>query len=179
VLGAKNPSDTNEDQRDVQQSCLNAYFWPGLAREILDDLGHNIISVGSGREALRQLLHQDFEGFLMGAGFDPLEIDLGWQVSQITIEDLRLSKEEANIARMQALTDSIIKSNIGAGIMIAFGPAWGILLNVLIYLPLVGWLWKAPYGPKFRKDQASPLPFRSRGKGGVRYLSKFLWTNWV
>jgi len=41
---------------------------------------------------------------------------------------------------------------VGGGILLALGPAHGILLNVLIYLPLVWWLWKAPYGPRFRKE---------------------------
>lgn len=51
---------------------------------------------------------------------------------------------------------------VGAGIMLAFGPKLGIMLNALIYLPLVWWLWKAPYGPKFRKDKsAPPRPIRS------------------
>jgi MFS family permease len=45
---------------------------------------------------------------------------------------------------------------VGAGIMLAFGPAWGILLNVLIYLPLVWWLWKAPYGSAFKQNKSSP-----------------------
>jgi MFS family permease len=42
---------------------------------------------------------------------------------------------------------------VGAAILLTLGPAYGILLNVLIYLPLTWWLWKAPYGPKFRKEQ--------------------------
>ena len=35
---------------------------------------------------------------------------------------------------------------------LALGPALGILANALIYQPLVLWLWRAPYGPRFRKD---------------------------
>jgi MFS family permease len=45
---------------------------------------------------------------------------------------------------------------VGAGIMLALGPAHGILANALIYLPLLLWLWKAPYGPRFRKAEAAP-----------------------
>ena len=30
------------------------------------------------------------------------------------------------------------------------------MLNVLFYLPLVLWLWKAPYGPRFRTGPAAP-----------------------
>ena len=35
---------------------------------------------------------------------------------------------------------------IGGLILLAMGPARGILFNMLIYLPLILWLWKAPYG---------------------------------
>lgn len=45
---------------------------------------------------------------------------------------------------------------VGGVFLLVFGPAVGLLVNVLIYLPLVWWLWKAPYGPKFRKDKAPP-----------------------
>ena len=53
---------------------------------------------------------------------------------------------------------------VGAGIMLMMGATAGMFLNVLIYLPLVLWLWKAPFGhkagPKFRKaadaDQSAP-----------------------
>ena len=40
---------------------------------------------------------------------------------------------------------------VGGALLIVLGPAHGILFNALIYLPLVLWLWKAPYGPRFRK----------------------------
>ncbi len=50
---------------------------------------------------------------------------------------------------------------VGGAILIIFGPAHGILLNVLSFLPLVWFLWKAPYGPRFRKEP--PAPRRIRG----------------
>ena len=34
---------------------------------------------------------------------------------------------------------------IGGVILLALGPAWGILFNALIYVPFTLWLWKAPY----------------------------------
>ena len=46
---------------------------------------------------------------------------------------------------------------VGGALLLAFGPAHGILLNTLIYLPLVLWLWKAPYGPRFRKGKPAPV----------------------
>ena len=45
---------------------------------------------------------------------------------------------------------------VGGVILLAFGPAYGILLNALIYLPMLLWLWKAPYGPRFRNEPAPP-----------------------
>ena len=44
---------------------------------------------------------------------------------------------------------------VGGALLLALGPAYGLLANVLIYLPLTLWLWRAPYGPRFRRG-ASP-----------------------
>ena len=49
---------------------------------------------------------------------------------------------------------------LGGAMMIAFGPAHGILLNICSYLPLVLLMWKAPYGPAFRKEKRPPRPIR-------------------
>ena len=45
---------------------------------------------------------------------------------------------------------------VGGGLMLALGPAYGILVNALIYLPLVLWLWKAPF--KLRSHAAHAAP---------------------
>ena len=47
---------------------------------------------------------------------------------------------------------------IGGTLMIWLDPAVAIILNAFIYAFLVFWLWKAPYGPKFRKE---PRPARA------------------
>ncbi|SEQ04734.1 Predicted arabinose efflux permease, MFS family [Solimonas aquatica] len=39
---------------------------------------------------------------------------------------------------------------LGSGLLLLLGPAKGIFVNALIYLPALLWLWHAPYGPKFR-----------------------------
>ena len=41
--------------------------------------------------------------------------------------------------------------------MLLLGPPLGILFNMLIYLPLTLWLWKAPYGPRFRQGKSAPV----------------------
>jgi len=44
----------------------------------------------------------------------------------------------------------------GAGFLLILGPPTGLMLNAFIYLPLALWLWKAPYGPRFRPPSAVP-----------------------
>jgi MFS family permease len=51
---------------------------------------------------------------------------------------------------------------VGSAIMLAVGPSWGMFVNVLFYLPLLLWLWKAPYGPRFRGEKA-PARHGARG----------------
>ncbi len=50
----------------------------------------------------------------------------------------------------------LIGPALGSGLLLLLGPGWAILFNALIYLPLTLWLWKAPYGPAFRKVQRPP-----------------------
>ena len=45
---------------------------------------------------------------------------------------------------------------IGSGLLLAVGPSGGLFINALIYLPLTLWLWKAPYGPRFRTEALAP-----------------------
>jgi MFS family permease len=45
---------------------------------------------------------------------------------------------------------------VGGGILLLMGPKYGILFNALLYLPTILWLWKAPYGPRFRQGRAAP-----------------------
>jgi MFS family permease len=51
---------------------------------------------------------------------------------------------------------------VGGVILLLLGPAYGILLNTLFYLPLMLWLVNAPYGPRYRKG-APPPPRAVRG----------------
>lgn len=39
---------------------------------------------------------------------------------------------------------------IGSALLLGLGPKLGIIVNALIYLPMLIWLWRAPYGPRFR-----------------------------
>ena len=47
---------------------------------------------------------------------------------------------------------------VGSGLLLMLGPAWGILVNALIYVPLFAWLVAAPYGraaPNWRPPAAA------------------------
>jgi MFS family permease len=44
---------------------------------------------------------------------------------------------------------------IGGGILLLFGPAYGILFNSLLYIPTILWLWKAPYS-RVKQTTAPP-----------------------
>jgi MFS family permease len=55
---------------------------------------------------------------------------------------------------------------VGGAIMIVLGPARGILLNTVFYLPLVLWLVRAPYGRKFRAGDGPP-PRAVRGLSDI------------
>jgi MFS family permease len=47
---------------------------------------------------------------------------------------------------------------IGGGLLLTVGATYGILLNALFYLQLIYWLWKAPYGPRFREGAPTKRP---------------------
>ncbi len=55
---------------------------------------------------------------------------------------------------------------VGGVILLALGPAHGIMLNTLFYLPLVLWLVNAPYGPRFRTGTPPP-PRAVRGLADI------------
>ena len=55
---------------------------------------------------------------------------------------------------------------VGGLLLLVIGPATALFINALVYLPLTIWLWKAPYGPKFRSADR-PKPATARGFGEV------------
>ena len=56
----------------------------------------------------------------------------------------------------------LIGPAVGGLLMLTLGPENGLLFNVLIYLPTIIWLWRAPYGPKFR---TTPAPVKRAFRG--------------
>jgi MFS family permease len=56
----------------------------------------------------------------------------------------------------------LIGPAVGALLMLTLGPKYGLVLNAFLYLPTILWLWKAPYGPAFRKG-VEPVKRAVRG----------------
>ena len=76
--------------------------------------------------------------------------------AQLFVHDMVGGQQLQSAIRMMSsarMLGFLMGPAIGGGLMLAFGPAIGILVNVLIYVPLAFWLWKAPYGPKFRSPE--------------------------
>ena len=90
--------------------------------------------------------------------------------SQLLVHEIVGRAQLQSAIRMMATARTLgllLGPAIGGAILLALGPANGILLNVLIYLPLTLWLWKAPYGPRFRKGPQPPPPRALQGFADV------------
>lgn len=75
---------------------------------------------------------------------------------QLLVHDIVGGKQLQSAIRTQATTRTLgllLGPAIGGGLMVWLGPTYGIFINILIYLPLTVWLWKAPYGPAFREEE--------------------------
>src|SRR5215470_9080197 len=86
-----------------------------------------------------------------------------WQTpNQMLLYDIVGPQALESAVRLNAMARYLallVGPAVGGAILIALGPAHGIMLNTLFYLPLVLWLIKAPYGPRFRKG--APPPHRA------------------
>ncbi len=93
-----------------------------------------------------------------------------WQTpNQMLLYDIVGPSDLESAVRLNAMARYLavlVGPAVGAAILLAFGPAPGIMLNTLFYLPLVLWLVNAPYGPRFRAG--APAPRRAvRGLGDI------------
>lgn len=93
-----------------------------------------------------------------------------WQTpNQMLLYDIVGPRDLESAVRLNAMArylGILIGPAVGGAILIALGPAPGIMLNTVFYLPLVLWLVKAPYGPRFRTG--IPAPRRAvRGFGDI------------
>jgi len=83
-----------------------------------------------------------------------------WQTpNQMLLYDIVGPSDLESAVRLNAMARYLavlVGPGVGAVILLAFGPAAGIMLNTVFYLPLVLWLVAAPYGPRFRAGAAGP-----------------------
>jgi MFS family permease len=89
--------------------------------------------------------------------------------SQLLIHDIVGPQQLHSAVRLNSTSRTlglVAGPAVGAILMLAMGPAWGILFNALIYVPMIYWLWKAPYGPKFRVG-IPPPPRAMRGLSDI------------
>lgn len=71
--------------------------------------------------------------------------------AQVFIHDIVDDKQLPSAIRLTATArylGLLFGPAVGGVILLAMGPAWGIMFNVLVYLPFIYWLWKAPYKRK-------------------------------
>jgi MFS family permease len=93
-----------------------------------------------------------------------------WQTpNQMLLYDIVGPSDLESAVRLNAMARYLavlVGPAVGGAILLAFGPAPGIMLNTVFYLPLVLWLINAPYGPRFRTG--TPAPRRAvRGLGDI------------
>jgi len=82
--------------------------------------------------------------------------------SQVLIHDIVGREHIVSAVRLNATTRQLgifLGPAVGGGLMLLLGPAIGLLVNALIYLPLVIWLWKVPFGTMERR---APAPAAAR-----------------
>ena len=68
--------------------------------------------------------------------------------SQLLIHDIVGPEQLQSAVRLNATGRSmglLMGPAVGGGLMLLLGPPAGLLVNVLIYAPLLIWLWKVPY----------------------------------
>jgi MFS family permease len=90
--------------------------------------------------------------------------------SQLLLHDIVAEEQVTSAVRLNATArylGMLAGPAVGGALLLVLGPYHAILVNALIYLPMLLWLWKAPYGPAFREGGA---PRRSRGVRGLREM---------
>jgi MFS family permease len=93
-----------------------------------------------------------------------------WQTpNQMLLYDIVGPSDLESAVRLNAMARYLavlVGPAVGGAILLGLGPAPGIMLNTVFYLPLVLWLVNAPYGPRFRAG--APAPRRAvRGFGDI------------
>jgi MFS family permease len=81
--------------------------------------------------------------------------------SQLLIHDIVDPAHLPSAVRLTATAryvGTFLGPAIGNGLMLLLGPSYGIVLNALFYLPMLVWLWRAPFGLRLRRHGEAPRP---------------------
>ena len=91
---------------------------------------------------------------------------LGAPAAQLIIHDMVGSEQLQSAIRLNASSRNLsilLGPAVGGGLLLFLGPAWGLLANVLIYLPLTTLLWRMPYTGHTRHMGSAAPPAPSFG----------------
>lgn len=83
--------------------------------------------------------------------------------SQVLLHDIVPAEHLQSAVRLNATSrylGLLLGPAVGGVILLLMGPTYGIFFNALLYLPTLLWLWRAPYGPRFRTHQAPARAIR-------------------
>jgi MFS family permease len=76
--------------------------------------------------------------------------------SQLLVQYIVGPRDLSSAVRLNATArwlGLLVGPAVGSAIMLAVGPTYGIFINMVFYVPLLLWLWKAPYGPEFGEQR--------------------------
>lgn len=89
--------------------------------------------------------------------------------SQLLLHDIVATEQLPSAVRLGATArylGMLSGPAVGGALLLALGPAHAIFVNALIYLPMILWLWRAPYGAA-RASPRSQTAQRVRGWGDL------------
>jgi MFS family permease len=90
--------------------------------------------------------------------------------SQLLIHDIVGPVQLQSAVRLNATSRNLgmlMGPAVGGLLLMTVGPAWGLLVNVLIYVPLVWWLFTVPYGTAVRRRRGTRSDPGRRGLAGA------------
>ena len=98
---------------------------------------------------------------------------IGAPATQLIIHDMVGGSELQSAIRLNATARYLailLGPAVGGGLMLLLGPAWGLLANVVIYLPFSIFLWRIPYTGHLRQAGHTRAPARPGLRDMLRVL---------
>lgn len=86
---------------------------------------------------------------------------VGSSAAQLILHDMVGANHLQSAVRLNATARNIgflVGPALGGGLLVVGGPGWGLLLNALVYVPLMVWLFKVPYTGHASMGNRRPRP---------------------